>query len=289
MTGTGVGPELIRLDGVDAGYGRNVVLNHVHFHVHEDQFTGIVGPSGAGKTTLLRLLLATLKPMSGTVYRRPGLRIAYVPQLETVNWNFPVTVEECVLMSRTGRRLPWAAKSEKAEAAAVLERLGIGDLGQRHIRELSGGQQQRMFLARALLRRPQLMLMDEPTSGVDVSTRHDVLHLLADLHEDGVAIHRRMHRPDRPRQTILGGDSDPVAPGLAQCGIGGDHRDGRVQRTQFAIARGVCGDLFGRRVTQPELGGELGHPRQTGRGIKHLTGRVDHDDGPDRHAGIQHR
>ena len=188
MTGTGVGPELIRLDGVDAGYGRNVVLHHVHFHVHEDQFTGIVGPSGAGKTTLLRLLLATLNPVSGTVYRRPGLRIAYVPQLETVNWNFPVTVEECVLMSRTGRRLPWAAKSEKAEAAAVLERLGIGELAQRHIRELSGGQQQRMFLARALLRRPQLMLMDEPTSGVDVSTRHDVLHLLADLHEDGVAI-----------------------------------------------------------------------------------------------------
>ena len=71
---------------------------------------------------------------------------------------------------------------------AVLERLGIGDLAERHIRELSGGQQQRMFLARALLRDPQLLLMDEPTSGVDVSTRHDVLHLLADLHEDGVAI-----------------------------------------------------------------------------------------------------
>ncbi len=100
MTGTGVGPELIRLDGVSASYGHHVVLSDVSFHVHEDQFTGIVGPSGAGKTTLLRLLLGTLDPVGGTIRREPGLRLSYVPQLETVNWNFPVTVMECVLMSR---------------------------------------------------------------------------------------------------------------------------------------------------------------------------------------------
>ena len=189
MTGTGVGPEIVRLEGVFASYGHHVVLAGVSFHIHEDQFTGIVGPSGAGKTTLLRLILGTLQPVSGTVYRQPDLRVAYVPQLETVNWNFPVTVMECVLMSRSGgRRLPWASRREKAEVHAALERLGIGGLSERHIRELSGGQQQRMFLARALLRQPQLLLMDEPTSGVDVSTRHDVLHLLADLHEGGVAI-----------------------------------------------------------------------------------------------------
>lgn len=189
MTGTGVGPELIRLEGVNAAYDKHLVLSGVDFHVHEDQFTGIVGPSGAGKTTLLRLLLGMLKPVGGAVTTAPELRVAYVPQLETVNWNFPVTVEECVLMSRAqGRRMPRATSAEKASVQAVLERLGIGSLGKRHIRELSGGQQQRMFLARALMREPQLLLMDEPTSGVDVSTRHDMLHLLADLHEDGVAI-----------------------------------------------------------------------------------------------------
>lgn len=189
MNKPGEGATLIELSGVDAAYDQNVVLSHVDFHVHEHQFTGIVGPSGAGKTTLLRLLLGSLKPHHGSITRRDGLRLAYVPQLNTVDWNFPVTVFECVLMSRrSGRLMPWANSSERAAVHGVLERLGISDLSERHIRELSGGQQQRMFLARALLSDPQLLLLDEPTSGVDVSTRHEVLHLLDDLHHDGVAI-----------------------------------------------------------------------------------------------------
>ncbi len=87
-----------------------------------------------------------------------------------------------------GRRLPWRSRAEQAEIDAVLERLGLAGLAHRHIRALSGGQQQRMFLARALLQQPDLLLMDEPTSGVDVRTRHEVLHLLDELNSDGIAM-----------------------------------------------------------------------------------------------------
>ncbi len=183
-----VSSPLISLRSVDAGYRNSTVLHDVTLSVSRDSFTGIVGPSGAGKTTLLRLLLGSMKPQRGVIDRAARLPVSYVPQLETVDWNFPATVSECVLMSRAARRVPWASRAERGEVAAVLDRLGIGDLGERHIRELSGGQQQRMFLARALIRKPQLLLLDEPTSGVDISTRHAVLHLLADLHADGMGI-----------------------------------------------------------------------------------------------------
>jgi ABC-type Mn2+/Zn2+ transport system ATPase subunit len=182
-------PELLRLDGVTCRYGAEPVLVNVDLTVAPGQFSGIVGPSGSGKTTLLRVMLGTVVPVAGTVRRTGDLRVGYVPQVETVNWSFPVTVSECVLMARThGRILPWRSRVEADEVREVLSRLGIENLADRHIRDLSGGQQQRMFIARALLGRPQLLLMDEPTSGVDVRTRHEILHLLDELHGAGLAI-----------------------------------------------------------------------------------------------------
>jgi ABC-type Mn2+/Zn2+ transport system ATPase subunit len=185
---------LVSLRGVSAGYERKPVIFDVDLQIWPGQYVGLVGPSGSGKTTLLRTLVGTATVLSGSVdygrgkHGRP--RSGYVPQLETVDWNFPITVEQAVMLGRwreMGWR-PWPGREDRRRVRQLLDRLGIGDLHGRHIRELSGGQQQRVFLARALIGDPDILLLDEPTSGVDVKTRDEILHLLKDLNADGVSI-----------------------------------------------------------------------------------------------------
>jgi zinc/manganese transport system ATP-binding protein/zinc transport system ATP-binding protein len=189
----------IAIQNLRCGYEATPVLDDLSLEVPDGAFVGIVGPSGAGKTTLLRALLGAIPRAHGSIRifdeeivhgRVP--RIGYVPQLETVDWNFPVTVREVVAMGLAveGRlfSLPWLSRGSRNAIQRLLERLGIDELASRHIRELSGGQQQRVFLARALVREPRLLLLDEPTTGVDIKTRHDVLHLLAELNHDGVTV-----------------------------------------------------------------------------------------------------
>jgi len=196
-------PSAVSLQGVAGGYGAEPVLRDVSLRVAAGDFVGLIGPSGAGKTSLLRAILGALPRVTGEVRvagravtpGSPPAGVAYVPQVETVDWTFPVTVDDVVLMGRIGRmgRLPWPSREDRRAVAATLDRLGIGGLGRRHIRDLSGGQQQRVFLARALIARPALLLLDEPTASVDVKTRDDILHLLADLHREGMTILMTTH------------------------------------------------------------------------------------------------
>jgi len=181
---------LIVVHDLTVNYGGGPpVLIDVDLTIEPGDLVGIVGPSGSGKSTLLKAMLGTVAPVSGSVRRAPGLAVGLVPQVETIDWNFPVTVAECVGMARArGLRLPWMTRTERAEIAEVLDRLGMDGVGGRHIRELSGGQQQRVFIARALFTNAQVIFLDEPTSGLDVRTRHDVLHLLDELNSDGLTI-----------------------------------------------------------------------------------------------------
>ena len=184
---------------VDAAfsYDGGVIAVEASLRLAAGGLVGLVGPSGAGKTTLLRAMLGQVRPVRGEVRvsgrplsAGPAARIGYVPQLETIDWHFPITVAECVLLGRVRESgpWPWARSRDRIDMEELLERLGIGELRHRHLRALSGGQQQRVFLARALIRRPDLLLLDEPTSGIDVRTRQEILDLLQELNASGVGI-----------------------------------------------------------------------------------------------------
>jgi zinc/manganese transport system ATP-binding protein/zinc transport system ATP-binding protein len=181
---------LLELRQVTAGYHRQPVFQQLDLCLVPRQFVALVGPTGGGKSTLLKTILGLLPRTTGTVWRARQTTVGYVPQRETIDWHFPVTVEQVVRMGRYrhSRMWPWASREDRRQTAPLLDRLGLTPYAKRHINELSGGQQQRVFLARALIGRPQLLLLDEPTAGVDMKTQHDILHLLRELNGEGMTI-----------------------------------------------------------------------------------------------------
>ena len=189
-------PEpLISLANTTVGYEGNAVLHGINMTIHRGDFMGIVGPSGSGKTALLRTILGQIDIYTGDVKRhlctdQNQVRIGYVTQVETVDWDFPITVEQVVLLG-IWKKTRWHIRSRPKDrqlARDILKKLSIEHLLKRPIRSLSGGQQQRVFLARALISNPDLLLLDEPTSGVDIRTRHEIMHLLSQLNHAGITV-----------------------------------------------------------------------------------------------------
>jgi manganese/zinc/iron transport system ATP- binding protein len=170
-------------------YHRRPVLWDVDFVVPEGQLVGIVGPNGAGKTTLIKAILGLVPLASGRVeiygqpYRDQRHVVGYVPQRESVDWDFPVTVRDVVLMGTYGR-LGWFRRPGRAErelADTCLDQVGMRPFARRQIRQLSGGQQQRVFLARALAEQARVYFLDEPFSGVDAATESAIVSLLQSM------------------------------------------------------------------------------------------------------------
>jgi zinc/manganese transport system ATP-binding protein len=181
---------LLVLQQVTAGYPEQPIFEELDLAVMSGQFAAIVGPTGGGKTTLLKTILGVLPCLTGTIHWARPSAIGYVPQREAIDWAFPVTAQQVVLMGRHRQTSmwPWPTREDRRLAAALLERLGLTEYTSRHISQLSGGQQQRVFLARALIGKPDLLLLDEPTNGVDMKAQFELLQLLWELNQEGMTI-----------------------------------------------------------------------------------------------------
>jgi ABC-type Mn2+/Zn2+ transport system ATPase subunit len=171
-----------------AGYGRTPAIEGVSFAVDAGQRVALLGPNGGGKTTLLRVLLGELRPMRGQVEVRG--RAATVPQTERSRLDFPVSALDVALMGALPR-LPWWKRpghAERAAALSALERVGLASLAYETFGDLSGGQRQRVLIARGLVQDAQLLLLDEPFSGLDVPAAKGLETLIAELAADGRGI-----------------------------------------------------------------------------------------------------
>ncbi len=216
------GAPVVRLSHVSVRYNsREPALDDISFDLARGERVAIVGPNGAGKTTLLKVIAGILNPSAGSVevYGHVSgghICIGYVPQRTQVDWNFPVSVAEVVMMGRVARMglLRQAGRNDWQLVRESLDRVGLADLADRQIGELSGGQQQRVFIARALAQEAELLLMDEPLTGLDVPSQEAIFEILDGLRAGAMSVlvsthdlHLAAERFDRLmllRQRLLG-------------------------------------------------------------------------------------
>ncbi|MGE0715936.1 MAG: ATP-binding cassette domain-containing protein [Alphaproteobacteria bacterium] len=168
------GPPLVALDRVSLRVGGNPLVEDVSLQVRPGEIVSLIGPNGAGKTTLVRLALGLATPSAGSVRRRPGLVIGYVPQRLTIERSLPLTVR---------RLLALTARPTAAAIGEALAETGVAHLAGREVHDLSGGEWQRVLIARALLRQPDLLVLDEPVQGVDVTGQAEMFELIRALRD----------------------------------------------------------------------------------------------------------
>lgn len=183
--------EVVSIENLDFAYDGRAVLNGVNLKIREREFVSIVGPNGGGKSTLLKLMLGLLRPRTGSVKVFGGApekarpRVGYLPQHAHHDPQFPTTCIEVVLMGRLGKRVSLGPfkKKDRQKAREALDNVGLGDLAGRSYSDISGGQRQRVLIARALVAEPELLLLDEPTSHIDVAGVNEFYELMERLNE----------------------------------------------------------------------------------------------------------
>jgi len=183
----------IEAEQISVYFNGTIALEDISFRLDSGKRIAIVGPNGAGKTTLFKIIAGTLKPTRGAVHvygHGPDghVCIAYVPQRSQVDWEFPATVKDVVMMGRVRKigLFRWPTKKDWSFVRKALLRMGVQDLEDRQINELSGGQQQRVFLAQALAQEAEVLLLDEPFSGLDLPSQESIFSILNELKKEGV-------------------------------------------------------------------------------------------------------
>ncbi len=194
------GTSILEVSGLTVRYDGRLALDDVSFQLKAGELVAVVGPNAGGKSTLFKVIAGVLQPSQGQIHvygHEPGghICIAYVPQRSQVDWTFPANVADVVMMGRIGRMglLGWPQSRDWEMVRGSIEVVGLAELARRPIDQLSGGQQQRMFIARALAQEAELMLMDEPLTGLDVTSQQDILAILGQLRERGVTVMVAMH------------------------------------------------------------------------------------------------
>jgi zinc/manganese transport system ATP-binding protein len=185
----------VRFSGLCAGYPGRPVLHQVSAEITKLATTALVGPNGSGKSTLLGVLAGVIHPTSGELHHGGERPPAFVPQRGAVGDTLPLTVRQTVEMGRWGERGPWRrlTRRDHATVDAALERLDVQDLAPRQLGELSGGQRQRALIAQGLAQESDLLLLDEPTTGLDPEARERIGELLRALVADGVTVVQATH------------------------------------------------------------------------------------------------
>ncbi|MBL0058159.1 MAG: metal ABC transporter ATP-binding protein [Elusimicrobia bacterium] len=199
--------DLLVFENADLGYRGSPILRGLSLSFQEGEAVGMVGPNGCGKTTFLRSALGLLKPLQGRVDRRPDRRFSYVPQAEELNLLWPQTIRETVELPLRSRRLfGRLIPEERAAVEKAMERTGVASIADRLLREGSGGQRQRAIIAQAVAQSPDVILLDEPTKGLDVVAERDLMGLIEDLARSGLTVFlvsHTLHLPLNFCQRIL--------------------------------------------------------------------------------------
>ncbi|WP_289055034.1 metal ABC transporter ATP-binding protein [Carboxylicivirga marina] len=177
---------LVQVHNITAAYDNNVVLSNVNLDVNENDFIGIIGPNGGGKTTLLKIIIELLKPASGVIKKDPNLKIGYLPQVNSIDKQFPITIRDVILSGRFVNDKWWSKPSKQTlqKVDELSEFIGLKNVHNMPIGELSGGQMQRIFLCRALMSNPNLLILDEPNTYVDKTFEASLYNLLGELNKD---------------------------------------------------------------------------------------------------------